>query len=613
MKTNLRISRWYLALLVCGGAVSHPSEAAAQQRAAAPGAGSLYPAPAVAQERVVAPGAAVPDLAALISQPSSELRDVVTRFSTDRTALSRRYRMDYAPEHQARFRQFYSAWQNRLHALDFNRLGQEGRIDYLLLDNRLRYELELVKREERNYAELAKITPFVPQIIQLQEARARMDSMNAAQAGSTLARLALEIRQARAGIGALKAETKPTTAYRAATLLQDQQRTLKQWYDYYAGYDPLFTWWAAAPYKEADAALTDYIKSVREELVGIRPGQEEPIIGDPIGADGMRADLAVEMIPYTPEELIAIAEREFAWCEAEMRKAAREMGYGDDWKAALEKVKTMHVAPGAQPDLVRDLAAEAVAFLKEHDLIDIPPLADEIWRAEMMTPARQRVNPFFTGGEVISISFPTDEMSQADKLMSMRGNNIPFSRATVHHELIPGHHLQGFMNTRYNEHRRLFSTPFATEGWSLYWEMLLWDQGFAKTPEDRMGMLFWRTHRAARIIFSLRFHLGTMTPQEAIDFLVDRVGHERANATAEVRRSFLGNYSPLYQVAYMMGGLQYRALHAELVDSGKMTNRQFHDAILKGGPMPVELVRARLMGQPLTRDYTPRWKFAGEQ
>ena len=123
-------------------------------------------------------------------------------------------------------------------------------------------------------------------------------------------------------------------------------------------------------------------------------------------------------------------------------------------------------------------------------------------------------------------------------------------------------------------------------------------------------MLFWRMHRAARIIFSLRNHLGTMQPQEAIDFLVERVGHERANAEAEVRRSFNGTYPPLYQVAYMLGGLQFRALHREVVGAGKMSNRDFHDAILQGGPMPVELVRVRLLGLPVTRDYRAGWRFA---
>ena len=81
--------------------------------------------------------------------------------------------------------------------------------------------------------------------------------------------------------------------------------------------------------------------------------------------------------------------------------------------------------------------------------------------------------------------------------------------------------------------------PFFGEGWALYWELMLYDMGFNDTPEERVGALFWRMHRCARIIFSLRFHMGQWSPQEAIDFLVDRVGHERDNATAEVRRSFV--------------------------------------------------------------------------
>ena len=292
-----------------------------------------------------------------------------------------------------------------------------------------------------------------------------------------------------------------------------------------------------------------------------------------------------------------------------MRRAARDMRLGDDWRAALERVKQTTVEPGRQPDLIRDLARDAIAFIEQRDLITIPPLAAEIWRMEMMPPAQQRVAPFFLGGEVIRVSYPTDSMTHEDKLMSMRGNNPHFSRATVHHELIPGHHLQGFMTARFNQHREAFGTPFWGEGWALYWEMLLWDLGFPRGPEDRMGMLFWRAHRAARIIFSLKFHLGEMTPQQAIDLLVNRVGHERANATAEVRRSFNGSYSPLYQAAYMVGGLQFRTLHRELVASGRMSNRAFHDAILQGGRMPVELVRARLLDTMLPRDYRPSWRF----
>ena len=118
-----------------------------------------------------------------------------------------------------------------------------------------------------------------------------------------------------------------------------------------------------------------------------------------------------------------------------------------------------------------------------------------------------------------------------------------------------------------------------------------------------MGALFWRMHRSARIIFSLNFHLGKMTPEQAIQFLVDTVDFERANAEGEVRRSFNGSYSPLYQAALHARRSRSSArCTSELVDSKKMTDREFHDAVLQGGPMPIAMVRARLANIPLTRD-----------
>jgi len=80
-----------------------------------------------------------------------------------------------------------------------------------------------------------------------------------------------------------------------------------------------------------------------------------------------------------------------------------------------------------------------------------------------------------------------------------------------------------------------------------------------------------------------------------------------------VRRSFNGDYSPLYQVGYMMGAIQIRALYADLVKTGRMPEKEFHDRILQGNAMPIELVRAALTGEKLPRDYRPAWKFVGEK
>lgn len=544
---------------------------------------------------------------------ASELRDSVALYSTDRAALGRRWTVEYSPARRARFRTFYADWRARLAKIDFDKLSQEGRIDYVLLESKLRYELAAIGREEKLAGEMAPLVPFAQIVTELEETRRRFEKVDAPKAAKALAAIAAQsdslAKAARAKPANSATRAERIVALRAIGYLEDLQGTMRNWNRFYAGYDPVYSWWTEDPNRRANEAITRYTRTLRESVVGQAAGQEEPTIGDPIGAEGLREDLEAEMIDYTPEELIALAEREFGWIDQERKKAAREMGFGDDWRAALEKVKQAYVPPGEQPELIRRLAREAVQFITERNLVTVPPLSDEIWRMEMMTPRQQLVSPFFLGGEIIQVSYPTDSMADADKMMSMRGNNPHFSMATVHHELIPGHHLQGYMTSRYNTHRGAFSTPFWGEGWALWWEMLLWDQGFPKTPEDRMGMLFWRSHRLARIIFSLNVHLGRMTPQEAIDLLVDRVGHERANAEAEVRRSFNGTYSPLYQAAYMMGGLQIRALHRELVGGGRMTNKEFHDAILQGGRMPIEMVRARLTGTPLTRDYRARWKF----
>ena len=551
----------------------------------------------------------VPPLADLLGRRTSELRDLIERYGIDTRDLNRRWPVDYSPAQTAAFRGFHTAWRTRLAEVDFGKLSQDGKVDYLLLQNRLGHELSLLARDEARFAEMSALLPFAGAIMDLHERQRRMETIVPENTARTLAQTAEQAASATKRLDSAAARPTKIVAYRAAAEILALKETLKRWYDFYTGYDPLFTWWSKSPYEKTSEALTKYASTLREKIVGIKAGEDDPIIGDPIGRAALIEDLAYEMIPYTPEELVRIAEREFAWCEAEMLKASREMGFGDDWRAAMEKVKTLHVEPGKQTDLVRDLARDAVAFIEQRGLVTVPPLAKDDWWMEMLSPAQQKVSPFFLGGSLIQVSYPTDAMAQEDKMMTMRGNNIHFSRATVQHELIPGHHLQWFMTDRYNSHRDIFGTPFWTEGWSLYWEMVLYDAGYPRGPEDRVGMLFWRMHRAARILFSLRFHLGEMSPEQAIDLLVNRVGHERANATAEVRRSFIGTYPPLYQIAYMMGGLQFRALREELVGRGRMTDRAFHDAVLRSGSMPVEMVRAQLTSAPLTREYRPQWRF----
>ena len=592
------------------------------------------------------PKSANPDL----DLSSSLMRPFIESFTLDRGSLLRYYTAPLDPARAVRMGRFFAQWRERLRTIDFDSLQQDGKVDYVVFRNHIDHELRKLDSDAKELAETAQYMPFAAAIVGLEESRKKSVPLKPEDVAAKLTALTAEIENTRKNVDQqLRGQTsspdkqqRRVIGTRASAHIADLRRLLRSWYSFYDSYDPLFTWWASEPFATADAALQSYFGFLRERVGGLRPvgpeavatpargqgrgggvgapatagaraGSTDDIVGNPIGREGLMSELAFEMIPYTPEELIAIANKEFAWCEEEMKRASREMGYGDDWRKALEKVKTMFVEPGKQPQLIRDLAREAEKFLDDHNLITVPEVAHETWRIEMMSPERQLVNPFFTGGETISVSYPAAGMTYEQKMMSMRGNNIPFSRATVFHELIPGHELQGYMAARFRPYRAAVGgTPFLGEGWSLYWELLLYDMKFQKTPEDRVGALFWRMHRCARIIFSLNFHLGKMSPDECIDFLVNRVGHERENAVGEVRRSFGGSYSPLYQAAYLLGGMQLYGLRKELVGTGKMTDRQFHDAVLRENRIPVEMIRAGLTAQKLTRDYTTTWKFYGE-
>ena len=543
-------------------------------------------------------------------EPPSRLRGLIERFNEDYGALDRFYTARTSPNRAERMRRLYADELEALGRLNFETLNHDEQIDYVLFKNYLDHQQKELARQGRQLDEMASLIPFARAISDLEDSRRQLETLGSAKTAALLDGLAKQIGETQRSLeSGSTVKPKQTVANRAARTISGLRTTLKNWFAFYNAYDPNFSWWNAEPYKAADDALQKYANFVTEKLVGIKADDKTTIIGDPIGREALLDELRYEMIPYTPEELVEIANKEFAWCEAEMKKASREMGYGDDWKKALEAVKQKYVEPGKQPDLIKRLAFEAIDFVEKNDLVTVPPLAKESWRMEMMSPERQLVAPFFLGGETILVAYPTSGMTHEQKMMSMRGNNPHFAHATVFHELIPGHHLQQFMTRRYRPYRDSFYTPFWMEGWALYWEFLLWDKGFQKTPEDRVGALFWRMHRCARIIFSLNFHLEKMTPQQAVDFLVERVGHERENAAAEVRRSFSGDYGPLYQIAYMMGGLQFYALHRELVDGKRMSDREFHDRILHEGPIPVEMVRDILTGQKLTREYQPSWRF----
>lgn len=545
----------------------------------------------------------------LNSISATELVQTIETYQADWGALRRLYTNNLSLEYFDRIEEFNTNYLNDLNKLNYNSLSEDGKIDYVLFRNFLEKELAELDLERRAFEEISSVVAFGAPLEEFVVGRRRAKTPDSQALAATWNEVAKKVDAQLAGLPSMPKYTSWQKADLAAEAVERLNRVVGEAYSYYYDYDPMFTWWMPEPWKKLDESMKAYAKALRGHFTNSVKDDGSGIIGKPIGREALLNQLAFEMIAYSPEELIAEAEKQFEWCEAEMLKASNELGFGDDWKAALEMVKETYLPAGEWPAEVIRLAEEATEYVEKNDLVTVPPMAKETWRTTMISAERQRVSPFFLGGETIQISYPTSEMSHEDKMMSMRGNNPHFSRATVQHELIPGHHLQQFMNQRNMTHRRMFRTPFWTEGWALYWEFVLWDRGFPRDAKDKIGMLFWRMHRCARIIFSLSYHLEEMTPQECIDLLVDKVGHERANAEAEVRRSFEGRYGPLYQIAYMIGALEIYSMRDEVVNSGKMGEKEFHDLILSQNAMPIEILRAKVTGNPLKRDHKASWKF----
>jgi hypothetical protein len=233
--------------------------------------------PPDARRTFAEPAAYVPDLTKLVAA-TSELRDMVQRFSTDRQALLRFYTVPGSLERRARLRAFQGAWLKALPAIDFAKLSQEGKADYVLLRTHLEYQQALLGREERNEREIAPLVPFAQTITKLAEDRQKLEFITADGAFAALQALGTEVQKAQVSLeamlagGAKPAGQTPAVGVRASQRVDALRGALQQWFAFYDGYDPAFTERAPAAYRPVAKALTAYSTVLPEDRGARRPG-----------------------------------------------------------------------------------------------------------------------------------------------------------------------------------------------------------------------------------------------------------------------------------------------------------------------------------------------------
>jgi len=184
---------------------------------------------------------------------------------------------------------------------------------------------------------------------------------------------------------------------------------------------------------------------------------------------------------------------------------------------------------------------------------------------------------------------------------AMREHSYSSISNTSIHEAYPGHHLQlAVANSHPSLTRLLADAPEFVEGWGMYSEQMMREQGFDDAPNFRVNLHTDAIWRACRIILDVRMHRGEIGIDEAIAFLVEQTSFERANARAEVRRY---TYTPTYQLSYLLGKVLLLGLRAdEQVRLGDAFSlRDFHDTLLRNGSLPISFHR-RLLRERLASE-----------
>ena len=298
--------------------------------------------------------------------------------------------------------------------------------------------------------------------------------------------------------------------------------------------------------------------------------------------------------------LDADAILEIGYDQLEGQKAARIRAAAeiDDHATepeVIDRLKTDHPATFREAlEAYRDAMVRARQHLVDHDIVTVPDderidviqtpnyLRNVIPFAAYFSPPKFDPRP-----KGIYIVTP----SVGDDPNAMREHNYSSISNTSIHEAYPGHHLQLHVANSHPSLTRLATdAPEFVEGWGMYSEQMMREQGFDAAPNFRLNMHTDAIWRACRIILDVRMHRGEVAVDEAIRFLVEETSFEEPNARAEVRRY---TYTPTYQLSYLLGKVLLLGLRTDEQErlGSAFSLRDFHDTLLRNGSLPISFHR----------------------
>ena len=353
---------------------------------------------------------------------------------------------------------------------------------------------------------------------------------------------------------------------------------------------------------EAIRALAEFEQFLRRDLLPKSTGTVA------IGRDHYNYILAKRW--YMKDDaaaLLAKGQKAFADTEAQLSALARKMKPGATWVEVYESLKDDHPPADRIKDEYQAQMEAAQAYLKAHRIVTLP--AGERVTTIDTPPAMRRSSPFGTfssvgpldtslhGRLVLTPIEPT--LTPEQRRERLRSHHRAWIPIIAVHEAYPGHHVAALKaNENVRMLRRVVRESIFSEGWGLYCEELMYEQGFLKGDDVRLTQLRNRLWRAARVLIDVGIHTGTMTFEEGVNLLVDKVRFERYAAELEV-----GMYTrrPTVVLGYLIGMMEIADMRAAFERKyGKpKTMDVFVDKLLRIGSLPPALVRAELLDEPI--------------
>ncbi len=353
--------------------------------------------------------------------------------------------------------------------------------------------------------------------------------------------------------------------------------------------------------QQANALISQQIRPVYQQYLDFFTTQYVPGARDNIAAIALPDGAAYYQnrlehyttLKMTPQQVHQIGLQEVARIRAEMQQVIQQTGFKGSFAEFVQFLRTDPQFYVTKPE---QLLKEASYLAKKIDA-QLPKLFKTLPRTPYgVEPVPAEIAPKYTTGRYAGGRAAGEPGFYWVNTYALDRRPLYELEALTLHEAVPGHHLQVALANEQDSlpgYRRSFYTSAFGEGWGLYSEYLGLEVGFYTDPYSNFGRLTYEMWRAGRLVVDTGMHTMGWSRQQAIDFLAQNTALSMHNVTTEVDRYISW---PAQALSYKLGELTIKRLRqkAEAALGEKFNVREFHDAVLSNGSVPLSVLEQQI-------------------